>query len=102
MPSDGLTGGAQSVEELRRQLADARRRAAPTSEVLRVITDSPTTVRAVLDTVAKSAASPCDAEDAAIFRRDGDRLPVVAHHGPIAFGPVGEFSFPLTRGTTNG
>src|SRR5262245_34006846 len=34
-----------------------------------------------------------------MFRRDGDRLLVVAHYGPILMGgPVGEFSLPLGRG----
>src|SRR5262249_43991678 len=33
--------------------------------------------------------------DATIYRRDGDRLPLVAHHGPIAVGPVGEFFLPI-------
>src|SRR6185369_15286600 len=33
-----------------------------------------------------------------IFRRQEDRLLLVAHHGPIAVEPVGEFTVPLTRG----
>jgi GAF domain-containing protein/anti-sigma regulatory factor (Ser/Thr protein kinase) len=51
---------------------------------------------------AKSAARLCETEDASIFRRDGDRLLMVAHHGSIPFGPVGEFSLPLIRGTVSG
>jgi GAF domain-containing protein len=55
-----------------------------TSEVLRVISRSPTDVQPVLDTVVESAGKLCDAYDTAIFLREGDVLTVAAHHGVIA------------------
>jgi two-component system NtrC family sensor kinase len=97
-----------------------------TSEVLRVISQSPTDVQPVFDAVAASAARLCESFDANIFRRDRDRLVLVAHHGPIPAGPtirstggppaedvndvnsppiqyrVGEFSLPLGRGAGAG
>ena len=69
-----------------------------TSEILRVIASSPTDVQPVVDAVAESAARLCEAFDAAIFRRDGDDLRLVAHHGPI---PI-QSTLPLVRGTSNG
>jgi GAF domain-containing protein/DNA-binding response OmpR family regulator len=71
------------------------------SEILRVISSSPTDLQPVFDAVAESAARLCDASDAALFRVDGDRLAFVAHHGPIAQ-RHGEFSLPLVRGTVGG
>jgi GAF domain-containing protein/DNA-binding response OmpR family regulator len=72
-----------------------------TSDILRVISSSPTDLQPVFDAVAESAARLCGASDAAIFRVDGDRLAFVAHHGPIAQ-RHGEFSLPLVRGTVGG
>jgi two-component system, NtrC family, sensor kinase len=73
-----------------------------TSEILRVISSSPTDIQPVFGAVAESAARLCEAQDARIFRRAGDQLLFAAHHGPIPFGRVGEYSMPLVRETLNG
>ena len=56
----------------------------------------------MLDAIAERAARLCDAEDAAIFRVDGNFLRLAAHFGPIPVaGTVGEGRV-LDRGTPAG
>jgi GAF domain-containing protein/CheY-like chemotaxis protein/anti-sigma regulatory factor (Ser/Thr protein kinase) len=79
-------------------LTEALEQQTATSEILAVISSSPTDVQPVFDAVASSAARLCNSLDALIFRRDGDLLKLVAHHGGI---PAQE-TIPLVRGTANG
>src|SRR5262249_10803580 len=69
-----------------------------TSEILRAISQSPTDVQPVFDTIAASAARLCDAYDAAIFRPDGDAMRLVAHEGGI----TADATVPHVRGTLVG
>jgi signal transduction histidine kinase/putative methionine-R-sulfoxide reductase with GAF domain len=85
---------AQVTETLERQTA--------TADILRVISQSPIDVRPVFDAIAESAARLCQSLDANIFERQGDRLVLVAHHGQIPAGPIGQFALPLIPGTVNG
>jgi len=95
MPSTMSTvAGDQSVDELKRELAEAREQQTATAEILRVISGSPTDPRGVFQRIAASAARLCDAYDAVIHQVGGNFLPVVGHHGPVSiFG-----TYPLTRG----
>src|SRR5215831_493410 len=103
MPSEVSTvSGGQSVEELRRELAEAREQQAATAEILKVISSSPMDLQRVFAEIAASAARLCDANDASIFQVDGDCLRLVAHDGPIPAGPIGQFTLPLTRGVSAG
>src|SRR6185503_2641333 len=54
-----------------------------TGEVLRVIASSPTDLKPVLDAITESAARLCAANDAVLFRLEGDRLLRSTHYGPM-------------------
>ena len=69
--------------DLRRERDESFEREAATSEIRRMIARSPTDLQPVLDAIAERAANLCDAEDAAIFRVDGNFLRLAAHLGPI-------------------
>jgi len=88
----------QSLEELRRELAEAREQEAATAEILRVISSSPTDLQHMCAVVTSSAARLCDAFDATIFQVDGHLLRRVAHHGSILQDDI----LPLTRGVVTG
>src|SRR5262249_6036957 len=73
-----------------------------TADILRVIASSPTDLQPVMDVVAESAARFCGAANTAIFRREGERLRLVATHGsePTTF-PVGQI-IAVSRGSVGG
>ena len=77
-----ITALRDRVASLTRENTKLQEQQTATAEILRVISSSPTNVQAVLDTVAKSAVGLCEGFDAAIFRRDGDHLGLVAHPSP--------------------
>jgi hypothetical protein len=68
----------QQLKACRRQVAHARERLVEAmkqqtaiSEVLRIISNSPAEIQAVLDAVAENDARLCDADNAVIFRLEG-------------------------------
>src|SRR5262249_747052 len=52
-----------------------------TSEILRVISSSPTDLRPVFDTIVRNAVQLCGAIYGTLNRLDGDLIYLVAHHG---------------------
>jgi GAF domain-containing protein len=88
------------LNELRQRTADlgeSLEQQTATSEVLKVISSSPTDVQPVFDAIARSAARLCEAFDVVVYSVDGNVLRLVAHHGPMPAGDV-----PLHRGTVGG
>jgi GAF domain-containing protein len=97
-PEASTIAGDQSIEELRRELAEAREQQAATAEILTSISSSATDAKHVFAKIAASAARLCDAYDVVIRKVDDEVLRVVAHHGPI---PVAS-TLRLTRGLVAG
>jgi GAF domain-containing protein/CheY-like chemotaxis protein len=90
-------------DERQRGLTGALEQQAATAEILRVMSSSPTDLRPVFDAMARSAGRLCEAHDARVHLVEGDVLRMAAALGPAPVGgAVGEFSFPLSRGSVNG
>ena len=82
------------------ELREALEQQTATSEILRVISGSPTDVSPVLDAVAKAALRFCGAEDSVVQLREGDQWLIVGHEGPM-IAEIGSRQ-PLDRQTAPG
>ena len=72
------------------------------SEILRVISSSPTDVQPVLDAIAERAAQLCDATAASMYLTDGDNLRHLASKGPSP-DPVSHVdTLPINRDSISG
>ena len=91
----------KELQEKNRALTEALEQQTATSEILRVISSSPTDLQPVLDAVAASAARLCDSVDAQIFRVDGNVLRIAASYGLLPKTPSAE-ARPISRGSVNG
>src|SRR5262249_39790313 len=69
-----------AVETLRRALTESLAQQTATSEILRVISSSPTDLQPVFDAIVASSVRLCAAKFGVVFRFDGDVLSFVAHH----------------------
>jgi GAF domain-containing protein/anti-sigma regulatory factor (Ser/Thr protein kinase) len=99
---------SQALEARNRDLTEALEQQTATSEILRVISSSPTNIQPVLDTVVRAAAQFCGAENVAILRLDGGVLRGAATVGPfgdtvaVRLGSVEALEVPVTRGSVTG
>jgi PAS domain S-box-containing protein len=109
--------GAPSYADLQQRLAQAQRELAEargqrdealeqqtaTSEILRVISSSPTELQPVLGAVAENAARLCNAKDAQIFLVEGNLLRPLAGYGSVpALQTGGDEGIPIRRGSVTG
>src|SRR5215510_2708252 len=95
-----LSQKTAELETSNSELREALDQQTATSEILRVITGSPTDLQPVLDAIAESAARLCNAKDAVIRLVEGNALRLAAHQGPIPFFGVSEL--PIDRGSVTG
>jgi GAF domain-containing protein len=70
----------QELEARNRDLTESLEQQTATSEILRVISSSPTDVQPVFDTIAASVVKLCDGLFSGVFRFDGQLIHFVAHH----------------------
>ena len=82
----------RELQERNRALTEALEQQTATSEILQVISSSPTETQPVFEAIAANAARLCSANDAQVLRVEGDQLRLIA-----AFG---EASMPSTRRLT--
>ncbi len=74
------TSDKKKIALLTRELSEAREQQSASSEILRVISGSPSDIRPVFDTIVASAVRLCGARMGAVFRFDGKLVHLVAHH----------------------
>jgi GAF domain len=97
-----LEARTHELAEARGHLSEALERQAATSEILRVISSSPTELQRVLDAVGENAARLCDANNAVIFRLEGDLLRQVASYGGLPTTSHPTEGLPVNRGRVTG
>ena len=69
-PTDDLASAELRIQELIKELSEAREQQAATADILAAISSSPTDPRQVFTAIAASAARLCDAYDATIHQVD--------------------------------
>src|SRR5262245_47474154 len=90
------------VQARTRELSEALEQQTASSEILSVISGSPTVVQPVLDAIVRTAVTLCASYDAVILLRDGDDLRIAAHHGPMRLDRLDFERIPLGRDTVSG
>ena len=90
----------REIAHARERLAEATKQQTATSEMLRIISNSP--IQSVLDAVAENAARLCDANNAEIFRLEDNLLRLAASYGEIPVAIHAHQGVPVNRDTVTG
>jgi PAS domain S-box-containing protein len=90
----------REIAQARKRLAEAAIQQAATSEMLRLISNSP--IQSMLDAVTEHAARLCDAGNAEIFRLENNALHLVASYGEIPVVVRAYQGVPVNRDTVIG
>ncbi len=67
------------LEEALQREAEALEQQTATSEILRVISSSPTDVQPVFDTIVRTAVRLCNGQQGTVWRFDGEPMYLAAH-----------------------
>ena len=78
----------KEIQERNAELREALEHQTASSEVLSIISRSPTDVQPVLDAIVESAAKVCEIDDVVLRLRDGNTMVPRAHFGSIPMGRV--------------
>jgi len=78
----------KELQDRNAELREALEHQTATSEVLGIISHSPTDVQPVLDAIVESAARVCGIDDVGLRLREGNNLVSRAHFGPLPVGRV--------------
>jgi serine phosphatase RsbU (regulator of sigma subunit)/CRP-like cAMP-binding protein len=77
------------VEKKAHELSEVIQQKRAISEILSTISNSPTNLHSLLETVAENAARLCEANDSAIMQVEDDKLRIVAKYGSTQLWPIG-------------
>src|SRR5262245_18623666 len=83
---------ASEKEQLRQERDEALEHQTATSEVLSIISRSPTDVQTVFDAIVESAARVCGVDDVVLRLQDGKSMVPRAHFGSV---PMGRFEISI-------
>jgi two-component system NtrC family sensor kinase len=86
---------------LTRERDEAHEQQTATSEILDVISRSPTSLQPVFDAIVQNAARLCDASNASVYRIEANRLRHVANYGGMSIVKLGE-TRPITERSLSG